>query len=214
MLTTTEKFDAEFLRQNKSIWEPLFKFNRALKDTTWSKIVIHDISTDIFNTDDGMQLLEEEIKVYNGLNPIIRPRWLSSLENRREKKHGSVVVCFESKPEADKALRNRLQIAGESMRTTEYISVKPTHQCQRCLQFGHSEVHCYREQICAICAKNHEKRFHFCVLCSTRGEKCTHTKPKCSNCQGEHEALDRTCPIYQELSTRGKRMEKFSHIQL
>ena len=76
-----------------------------------------------------MQLLEEEIKVYNGLNPIIMPRWLSSLKNRREKKHSSVIVCFESKPEADKALRNRLQIAGESIRTTEYISVKPTHQC-------------------------------------------------------------------------------------
>ena len=55
-----------------------------------------------------MKLLEDEIKTYNGLNPISQPRWLSSKENRDKKMHGSVVVYFESKAEAEKALRNRL----------------------------------------------------------------------------------------------------------
>jgi hypothetical protein len=73
-----------------------------------------------------MTLLEEEIKLYNGLNPINRPRWLSSKENREKKLHGSVVVYFETKNEAEKALRNRLQIAGISMRATEFRAAKPT----------------------------------------------------------------------------------------
>ena len=38
--------------------------------------------------------------------------------------HGSVVVYFETKNEAEKALRNRLQIAGRSMRTAEFKAVK------------------------------------------------------------------------------------------
>ena len=33
VLSTTEKFDADFLRKNKAIWKPLFAFNRAIKDT-------------------------------------------------------------------------------------------------------------------------------------------------------------------------------------
>jgi hypothetical protein len=55
-----------------------------------------------------MDLLEEEIKVFNRLNPIIKPRWLSSKENREKKIHGSVVVYFKIKNEAEKALYNRL----------------------------------------------------------------------------------------------------------
>jgi hypothetical protein len=125
VLSTTEKFDADFLRKNEAIWKPFFAFNRAIKDTIWGKVVIHSIPTEIFNVDGGMKLLEEEIKVYNGLNPISQPRWLSSKENRDQKMHGSVVVYFESKAEAEKALRNRLQIAGISARTTEYIPPKP-----------------------------------------------------------------------------------------
>jgi DNA primase len=58
ILTTTEKFNAEFLRKNESIWKPLLNFNRAVKDTTWSKVVLHGIPTEIFNKEEGMQLLE------------------------------------------------------------------------------------------------------------------------------------------------------------
>ena len=79
-----------------------------------------------------MELLEGEIRVFNGLNPITKPRWLSTPENRATKRHGSATVYFETKVEAKKALRNRLQIAGLSMRTTEYISTRPWDQCYRC----------------------------------------------------------------------------------
>ena len=73
-----------------------------------------------------MDLLQEEIQAFNGLNPITKPVWLSSLENRAKKMHSSVLLAFESKIEAEKALRNRLQIAGISVRTTEFILARPT----------------------------------------------------------------------------------------
>ena len=79
-----------------------------------------------------MELLQEEIKVFNGLNPITKPRWLSTPENRASKRHGSVTVYFETKAEAERALRNRLQIAGVSVRVTEYNSTRPWDQCHRC----------------------------------------------------------------------------------
>ena len=128
ILSTTEKYDADFLKMNEEIWKPIFNYNRAHKDTAWHKVVIHGIPTDIFNGEGGMTLLEEEIKVYNGLNPISRPYWLSSSENRAKKQYGSAVVSFETKNEADRALRNRLQIAGISAKTAEYIRAKPRYQ--------------------------------------------------------------------------------------
>jgi DnaJ-class molecular chaperone len=164
-----------------------------------------------------MSLLEEEIKVYNGLNPISRPRWLSSPENRAIKKFGSAIIYFESKAEADRALRNRLQIAGISVKTAEFIQAKPTHQYSKCLRYGHSKIHCYRDQICSICAGNHARQDHFCPKCSTKGEKCAHSKLKCPNCQGEHEANNRSCKTFKDLLNRAKstkKFERFSHIEV
>src|SRR5450432_1586861 len=48
VLTTTKQFSAEFLTQNKAIWEPYFRFKKSTRDTTWSKVVIHKILMDIF----------------------------------------------------------------------------------------------------------------------------------------------------------------------
>jgi hypothetical protein len=204
VLSTTEKFDAEFLKKNEAIWKPLFTFNRAIRDTTWSKVVAHMIPTSIFNVEGGMDLLQEELQVFNGLNPITKPVWLSSPENRAKKMHGSVLLAFENKIEAEKALRNRLQIAGISVRTTEFILARPTDQCHRCQQFGHNERTCKRDPRCPICAGNHPKRLHHCHICTSRGEKCIHSKIKCSNCQGDHEATDRSCKAYKDRVARAK----------
>jgi hypothetical protein len=48
VLITIEYFSAEFLTQNKAIWEPYFRFKKSTRDTTWSKVVIHKILMDIF----------------------------------------------------------------------------------------------------------------------------------------------------------------------
>jgi hypothetical protein len=48
VLIIIEYFSAEFLTQNKAIWEPYFRFKKSIRDTTWSKVVIHKIPMDIF----------------------------------------------------------------------------------------------------------------------------------------------------------------------
>jgi tellurite resistance-related uncharacterized protein len=125
VLITTEHFSAEFLTQNKAIWEPYFRFKKSTRDTTWSKVVIHKIPMDIFGYQEGLDLLEEEIRIFNGLNPVIKPNWISSIENRKTKRHASAIVSFETKEEAEKAIRNRLYIAGTSMRVVKCIPIKP-----------------------------------------------------------------------------------------
>jgi len=119
--------------------------------------VIHGIPTEIFNNEEGMTLLEEEIRTFNSLNPVTKPRWFSSRENRDQKKHGSVAVYFETKEEADRALRNRLQIAGVSMRTVEYTPTKPIGQ--KCTEFKPK-----RPNYCSNCQKEHEGSEKACKI--------------------------------------------------
>ncbi len=51
---------------------------------------------------------------------------------RSQKAHSSVILAFESDQEAKKAVRNRLIIAGTSVKTTAYKVSKPTDQCNKC----------------------------------------------------------------------------------
>jgi hypothetical protein len=88
-------------------------------------VAIYGISIEIFGHEEGLDFLQEEIRIFNRINPIIKPNWLSSAENKKTKKHASVIIAFETKAEADITLRNRLNIAGISMRVSECISKKP-----------------------------------------------------------------------------------------
>jgi len=133
ILVTIEQYSAEFLIQNKAIWEPYFKFRNATKDSTWHKVVVYGISTEIFGQNNGLEFLEEEIKIFNRINLVVRPNWLSSAENRKTKKHASAIIAFETKAEADKALRNRLIIVGISMRVSKCVAKEPR-------KFSHVEI--------------------------------------------------------------------------
>jgi hypothetical protein len=45
-----------------------------MKDEPWSKVVLHNIPIEDFNTPEGMDLVLDEIKTFNkGLNPIGTP---------------------------------------------------------------------------------------------------------------------------------------------
>jgi hypothetical protein len=207
VLTSTEQFNAEFLKQNRAIWQPFFCFKQAIKDTTWSKVVVYSIPTEI-------------------LNPITRPVWLSTEKNRSEKRHASVLIAFETKEEADRALRNRLYIAGVSMRVTEFTPKSSIEQCIKCQGFNHSIKACKKAYACSFCGKDHPTRLHTCLECKTRGNSCVHTVIRCSNCLGPHKATDKTCPkrekeplkkntnIASEMAIDTPRAEVFSHVQL
>ncbi|XP_055605005.1 uncharacterized protein LOC129753232 [Uranotaenia lowii] len=59
-------------------------------------------------------------------------------------------------------------------------------RCTVCLRFGHKKDSCKSNRICAACADLfHDKT------------PCQHPTT-CVNCRGEHNALSRACPIYQD----------------
>lgn len=69
-------------------------------------------------------------------------------------------------------------------------------QCYRCQSFGHVLSGCQREPRCVKCGKN-----HLITNCPFKGENFT---PKCTNCNGDHTANYRECPVYK------KHLELFS----
>ncbi|CAF4313666.1 unnamed protein product [Adineta steineri] len=60
-------------------------------------------------------------------------------------------------------------------------------QCHSCYRFGHIAKYCKQtQQICSYCAGPH--RYNVCDQ--------KQLTPKCSNCQGSHEATSHVCPKY------------------
>jgi hypothetical protein len=128
--------------------------------------------------------------------------------------HASAIISFETKAEADKAIRNRLYIVGISMRVIKYIPIKSI-QYKRYQGFDHSEYSCYKDYKCSICAKNHPIRLYLYATCNIKGEVCVHTKIECTNCQKNHQATDKICKKFQAL--QGKKLNKpeiFLHVEI
>jgi len=65
ILTTMSDFSADYMIQNKSIWQDLVACKRVEKDIHWSKIVIHGVPVEPFSTSDGLHLLKEKIEIFN-----------------------------------------------------------------------------------------------------------------------------------------------------
>lgn len=64
-------------------------------------------------------------------------------------------------------------------------------QCYKCQQFGHIAKNCFKKEICAICAKEHNTTA--CVNPS---------KIKCTNCGESHRADDRACEFHKRASKK------------
>src|SRR5438034_6627692 len=62
----------------------LFRSATTHKDFAWHKIVAHGIPTDIFNCSKGLDLLKQEIEIYNEIHPVA-VNWLSTSQNRDRK---------------------------------------------------------------------------------------------------------------------------------
>jgi hypothetical protein len=196
IVTTTSPFSAQFLLDQQSIWEHLLPFKSAQLDEPWHKVVLHGLPTADFNTPYGMDLVVDEIKTFNkGLNPIGTPYWLTPEEKRLNQRAGSVAVAFGTEEEANRAIRNRLYIAGMSVRVEKLYSTSPTTQCQKCQGFGHLNSYCRRSPSCKLCGENHATQQHVCNTCQAKGRKCIHLVPKCANCREAHTADHRLCEV-------------------
>jgi hypothetical protein len=88
-------------------------------------VVIHGVSTEDFDVENGLAAVREELETYNlGLKLISDPIWLTNQIKRREVQGASVLVSFQTEEEAKRAIRHRLFIGGVSLRA-ELAKDKP-----------------------------------------------------------------------------------------
>jgi hypothetical protein len=196
VITTTSPYTADFLLEKQTIWEHLIPFKSVQKDKAWFKVVLHGVPIIDFNTPEGMELIKEEIKTFNkGLNPIGTPYWLTAPEKRGSQRGGSVAIAFATETEANRAIQNRLYIAGISVRVEKHYFTAPSTQCPKCQGYGHLENYCRRMPKCRLCGESHTTVQHYCNICKTKGSKCPHLEPKCCNCSSSHTANTKTCEV-------------------
>jgi hypothetical protein len=117
MLYLAHRRARDFVLQNGPALYQLTRFTRVLEDSSCYKVVVHGVSTQEFDTPDGLQQVKEEIETYNiGLKPIGTPIWLTNPEKRRDQQGASILVAFQTEEEAIRAIQHRLFIGGISVR--------------------------------------------------------------------------------------------------
>lgn len=117
VLTTTEFFTAEYLLKERSIWEHLIPHLSCQVNELWHKVVIHGPPIEDFDNQNFGDLVKDEIKTFNhGLQVIGTPYWLTSSEKRPHQFSGSIIVAFATEKEANSVIRNRLYMAGRSLK--------------------------------------------------------------------------------------------------
>jgi hypothetical protein len=115
----------DFAYQSIEALRKAIGFQKVLDDDSCYKVVIHGVSTEDFDVENGLASIREEIETYNsGLKPTSDPIWLTSQTKRREVQGASVLVTFQTEEEARRAVRHRLFIGGASLRA-EIAKDKP-----------------------------------------------------------------------------------------
>ena len=206
VVNTTSDYNAEFLLQNEEIIKGVFPLLKPLqKGEPWYKVAIHGIPIREFDTESRMDLVVTEIKTFNkGLTPIGRPYWATAKATRNSGlvRTGTIIVAFPTEEQANRAISNRLYIAGISAKVAKYIATSSTTQCINCAGYGHSDILCKRDSKCILYASNHSIKQHFCSICKKTG-KCLHLVPKCANCSDTtHSANSKLCEVFLAIKNR------------
>ena len=207
------EFSADFLIQKKAVWEELINkiAKKVEKDIHWNRIVIHEIPIQPFSTDEGLEMLKNEIEIFNSqLKLMKKPAWLYSKENRQLKMHASIVIVVENANQAHYALHHKLCVAGLWLKTQKYENSTEKTHCQNCQKWGHSTRLCRSSAIYQIYADKHVTYLHYCNICKTKGRECPHSILKCANCKENHKADNNICGFSKKQQRYQKYQQKTS----
>ena len=117
------EYNADFLLEKQQVWVEIFSQNLNFieKGFEWHKVIVHEIPIISFLISDGLSILKNEIETFNPNLKLLRnPKWLSSEENRQNKKHGSIVFAIENTEQAKKITEQKLYIAGSQLIAENY----------------------------------------------------------------------------------------------
>jgi hypothetical protein len=107
----------DFAYQSIEALRKVIGFRKVLEDDSCYKVVIHGVSTEDFDVENGQASIRKETETYNsGLKPTSDAIWLTSQTKRRETQGTSILVTFLTEEEVKRAIRYRLFISGASLR--------------------------------------------------------------------------------------------------
>lgn len=90
-------------------------------------MIVHNIFTETFNFKKNIQLLKDEIEIFNKIK-LIDVNWLSSKENKNNKMYTSVVLSIDRKEITTKLFIKKIMIAELSLRTHFFLKKKKKNQ--------------------------------------------------------------------------------------
>jgi hypothetical protein len=210
LLTTTERFSADFLLQHTDAWKAAIQVTCKGMQTQEEQIqvVAHKVYMHEAFVSSTTEL-KAEIESFNNVKIQGNPRWLAKrekLENAHllppHQRYASIAFVVGSEEERQRLLAyKQLSIAGRTVYLTKYHDISPRTQCQNCFKLGHNKEMC-KNRGCKLCAKPHYTKDHqSCADCKLIGRLCEHQKPCCINCQEEHTATSRRCTYLGFTST-------------
>ena len=107
-----------------------------------------------------------------------------------------------------KVMQKEIIIASKQLKTSKFLSIKSTDQCNKCQKFNHFSITCKQNfWTCNWCFENHEIRLHVCATRRSK-ETCSHISLKCSNCSQSHAANDRNCENFRALIVKHRSNQK------
>ena len=147
-----------------------------------------------------MNLVLEEIKTFNkGLEPISQPYQATSKEKRDLglQQAGLVVVASPTEIQANRAIKNRLFIAGIFTKVIKYYTISSTIQCTRYAGYGHLDSIYKKEPKYLLYSEGHVTKNYFCFIYKKKGKKCPHVITKYSNYLSTiYLASSKLCEVY------------------
>ena len=96
-----------------------------------------------------------------------------------------MAIAFITEEEANRAIRERLYIAGISVRVEKLYNIALTTQCQKCQGFGHLDNYYRKQAIYRLYTELYNTKQYSYNSCKSKGNY-NHLYPKCVNCRGTH----------------------------
>jgi hypothetical protein len=164
-------------------------------NSKWTKLVIHNIPTNIGEgTAAGMKLAEELKTALPTITLAQIPRWLTTPEARANKSHSAMVISISGKHNLKTLGVTYVHLYNTPCKIKEYYSISASTQCKNCQQYGHPATRCLNPTA-SVCAGPHNSAKHPCTQPRCGGAKCTHPPIKCANCPHlpGHKSSDPSC---------------------
>jgi len=134
---------------------------------------------------------DEEIAEILSHEGVIKAQRISLTKDGQRLPTGTVFLTFNAP-----LLPEKIKVGFMVVRVDPYIP-NPM-RCFKCQKFGHTASRCKRPAVCSVCAEEgHDDR-----SCGKN--------PKCVNCEGDHPAFSKNCPLWrqekeiQELKVKNK----------